>query len=190
MNEFVEPVQANTASNVTLPLSGLPHGIPNVVSRLQELSVSANAATEAERRMTFLEGCRLYPKAIAWSALVSSAIIMEAYDKSLVSNFFGFPEFRRAFGSPVNPNTPQDRTVFEISSAWQSGLNNAALAGEIIGLFANGSFNDRIGYRRTSIAALIWLVAWIFLSFFSINIQMLAASQVLSGKSCIVPDHV
>lgn len=171
----------------TSPSSDLHARTPSLVPRLQELSVGAEAATEAERRMTFLAGCRLYPKAIAWSVLVSSAIIMEAYDKSLVSFFFGFPEFRRAFGNPVEPNASHDRVVFEISSAWQSGLVNASVVGEIIGLFVNGSFTDWIGYRPTSIGAVVWLAGWIFLAFFASNIQMLLASQVLSGRSCKIP---
>lgn len=178
--------EIQAARHATFPPSDL-HGISTIVPRFQELSISAKAATEAERRMTFLAGCRLYPKAIAWSTLLASAIIMEAYDKSLVSNFFGFPEFRRTYGNPVDKNAPQNSNVYEISAAWQSGLNNAALAGEIIGLFANGIITDRIGYRHTSIAALVWLAVWIFLAFFSVNIQTLLASQVLCGKSCSVP---
>jgi SP family general alpha glucoside:H+ symporter-like MFS transporter len=115
-NEVEELDQASTISelqaeiNASLPPSDLLHGISTAVPHFQELSVSAKAVTEAERRMTFLAGCRLYPKAIAWSVLVSSATIMEAYDKSLVSNFFGFPEFRRAYG------TQSTRVLFRIAT--------------------------------------------------------------------------
>lgn len=37
--------------------------------------------------MTLLEGLRLYPKAIAWSVLISSCCAMEGYDISLLGNF-------------------------------------------------------------------------------------------------------
>lgn len=47
----------------------------------------ARAAAEKERNMTLLQGLRLYPKAVAWSVLISTCIVMEGYDVSLVSNF-------------------------------------------------------------------------------------------------------
>lgn len=34
------------------------------IPSLQRLSSSARAATQAEQRLSFLEGCRLYPKAM------------------------------------------------------------------------------------------------------------------------------
>lgn len=48
---------------------------------------NARSAAEKERKMTLLQGIRLYPKAIAWSVLISTCIVMEGYDVSLVSNF-------------------------------------------------------------------------------------------------------
>lgn len=50
---------------------------------------SAKTATEKEQNMTLLEGIRLYPKAIAWSALISTCIVMEGYDVCLINNFCG-----------------------------------------------------------------------------------------------------
>lgn len=38
--------------------------------------------TDKEHKMTLMQGVRLYPKAIAWSILISSCIIMEGYDVS------------------------------------------------------------------------------------------------------------
>lgn len=37
--------------------------------------------------MTLREGLRLYPKAIAWSVLISSICAMEGYDVALIGNF-------------------------------------------------------------------------------------------------------
>ena len=50
----------------------------------------AKAAAEREKSMTLREGIRLYPKAIAWSVLISTCIVMEGYDISLVTNFCEF----------------------------------------------------------------------------------------------------
>lgn len=47
----------------------------------------ARAATKKEQDMTLWQGIKLYPKAIAWSILISTCIVMEGYDISLVNNF-------------------------------------------------------------------------------------------------------
>jgi hypothetical protein len=47
----------------------------------------AKAATDDEKNMTLLQGIRLYPKAIAWSVLISTCIAMEGYDLCLLGNF-------------------------------------------------------------------------------------------------------
>jgi len=43
----------------------------------KDLVREANEANEAERGMGFLKAIRTYPKAMAWSMILSSAIIME-----------------------------------------------------------------------------------------------------------------
>jgi MFS transporter, SP family, general alpha glucoside:H+ symporter len=47
----------------------------------------ARAAAAKEQDMTLLEGIRLYPKAIAFSIIISTCIVMEGYDVSLINNF-------------------------------------------------------------------------------------------------------
>lgn len=42
----------------------------------QKILHDARLATEKERSMTLMQGIRLYPKAIAWSVLISACIIM------------------------------------------------------------------------------------------------------------------
>ena len=37
----------------------------------------AKTATEKEQKMTLMQGIKLYPKAIAWSILISTCIVME-----------------------------------------------------------------------------------------------------------------
>jgi SP family general alpha glucoside:H+ symporter-like MFS transporter len=48
---------------------------------------NARAAAAKEQNMTLLQGIKLYPKAIFWSILISTCIVMEGYDISLVNNF-------------------------------------------------------------------------------------------------------
>lgn len=51
----------------------------------------ARSAASKEQSMTLLQGLRLYPKAVAWSLLISTCIVMEGYDISLVNNFCAWP---------------------------------------------------------------------------------------------------
>ena len=43
----------------------------------ERLVAFAKSATDKERKMTLLQGIKLYPKAIAWSVLISTCIVME-----------------------------------------------------------------------------------------------------------------
>jgi len=45
----------------------------------------AQVATDKEHDLSLVESLRAYPKAIAWSMLLSTAVIMEGYDTILVS---------------------------------------------------------------------------------------------------------
>jgi hypothetical protein len=47
----------------------------------------ARLASGKEQTMTLMQGLRLYPKAIAFSVIISTCIVMEGYDISLVTNF-------------------------------------------------------------------------------------------------------
>ena len=51
----------------------------SVVPGITEVTDGAIAGTEAEKRMGISEGIRTYPKAIAWSILLSTAVVMEGY---------------------------------------------------------------------------------------------------------------
>jgi MFS transporter, SP family, general alpha glucoside:H+ symporter len=141
------------------------------------LASDAKAGAQAEHRMTFLQGMKLYPKAIGWSVMLSLTIVMEGYDTALINSFYAFPVFKKAYG------VDEGRGDYQISAAWQSGLTNGAVIGEIIGLFFNGYITERIGYRYTMIGALLAMSLWIFLSFFAFNIEMLLVSQILCGLS-------
>jgi MFS transporter, SP family, general alpha glucoside:H+ symporter len=155
--------------------------ISTAMPDLHNLSTGARKATRSEQEMTFITACRRYPKAIVWSILLSSTIIMEGYDTWLIESFFAFPEFTQKYGRLVNH--PSGQQMYEISAAWQSALTMGSSAGEIIGLFINGLLADRFGYRFTMVAALIFLTLAILVSFFAANIQMLLVAQILCGRS-------
>lgn len=52
----------------------------------KDLVREANAANEGERNMGLLKALKTYITAMAWSMILSSAIIMEGYDTSVMGN--------------------------------------------------------------------------------------------------------
>lgn len=82
--------------------------------------------------MTLREGFRLYPAAIAWSMLLSTAIVMEGFDVVLLGSLYAQPQFNERYG------VQQADGSFTISAAWQAGLSNAVQCGSILGLMVNG----------------------------------------------------
>jgi hypothetical protein len=155
----------------------------SAIPQTLEPSRDAKVATDIERKMTFYNGCRLYPKAMAWSFLLSSTIIMEGYDTTLINSFYAFPAFRRTYGSPVHGGDSSKGTTYQISPSWQAALSNTSVAGEIVGLFLNGFSTDRFGYHWTMIGALVMMLLFVFPAFFAVNVEMILASQVLCGIS-------
>ena len=136
----------------------------------------AKQATELEHQLGVWDAIRKYPKAVMWSVLVSTAIIMEGYDIVLIQSFFAQPSFRRHYGVYV-PETDK----YEITAPWQNGLSNAVTCGTIIGAFANGYFTYRFGYRSVLLASLACICGFIFISFFSPNLPVLLVGQLLCG---------
>lgn len=57
--------------------------------------IDAKRASDNEQNMTLMQGIRLYPKAVAWSLLISTCIAMEGYDIALVNNFYAFDVFNQ-----------------------------------------------------------------------------------------------
>jgi len=149
------------------------------VPNLAELTADAKAATEFEHKMGFREGCKLYPKAMFFSFALSLAVIMEGYDTYLLGNFYALPSFARKYGQPAA--IVDGVQTYQVPPSWQSALGNGSAAAQIIGLFINGIVSERIGYRWTMIGGLLMITAFIFITFFAVNVQMLLAGYVLSG---------
>ncbi|KAL5114788.1 hypothetical protein ACEQ8H_007350 [Pleosporales sp. CAS-2024a] len=142
-----------------------------------QITADANKATEAEQKMTLLQGIRLYPKAVGWSVLLSAAIIMEGFDMVLINSLLAVPAFQKRFGSQL-PNGD-----YQISAAWQAGLTNGAYVGEMLGLMLNGILADRLGYKKTMIGALFFVNLAIFVVFFAtkVGIELLLVGLILCG---------
>ena len=72
----------------------------------------AKNASDKEQRMTLWQGIKLYPKAVAWSMLISTCIAMEGFDVCLLSNFYSFPQFNRKYGVQLADGT------YQVPASW------------------------------------------------------------------------
>lgn len=146
------------------------------VAHDETLISDAKHAAAAEQQMTLLKAIKLYPKAISWSVLLSSTLIMEGYDLALLGSLYASPVFNEKFGT-----YSAEKGKWAVSAAWQSGLSNGARAGEIFGLIMAGWVSDRYGYKMTTIASLVLMIMFVFVLFFAPNIQVLVVGEVLCG---------
>ncbi|KAK8127708.1 general substrate transporter [Apiospora sp. TS-2023a] len=155
---------------------GVPDSKGMVSMDTTMLASEAKHAADAEQQMSLWTAMKLYPKAIGWSVLLSSTLIMEGYDLALLSSLYASPPFNRKYGTyDANSNK------YALSAAWQSGLSNGARAGEIIGLILAGWTADRFGYKITTMLNLGLMILFIFVLFFAPNVQVLVVGEVLCG---------
>ncbi|KAL1610397.1 hypothetical protein SLS60_002064 [Paraconiothyrium brasiliense] len=148
----------------------------SVVADVYAPSKAARHAAHDEKSMTLTQAIKLYPKAVGWSVVLSSALIMEGYDLALLGSLYGSPQFNMKYGK-LNAKTGK----WSVPANWQSALSNGARAGEVVGLLLNGFISERYGYRKTMLVALLSMTAFIFILFFAPNIQVLVVGEVLCG---------
>lgn len=139
--------------------------------------VEAKHAADTEHSMSLLKAIKLYPKAIGWSVLLSSTLIMEGYDLALLGSLYASPVFNKKFGE-----WSEAKGKYAVSAAWQSGLSNGARAGEIFGLLIAGWTADKFGYKKTTIGMLMAMICFIFVLFFAPNVKVLVVGEILCGK--------
>ncbi|GAB1740791.1 hypothetical protein NU219Hw_g5874t1 [Hortaea werneckii] len=135
----------------------------------------ATKATASETSMTLMQGLKTYPKAVGWSILLSTCIIIEGFDIVLINSLYALLAFQRRFGSL------QEDGSYGVSATWQSGLSNSALIREIFSLFLTSIVAKRLRYKKTIVGALAMLTGFIFLLFFAQNLPMLLVGEILCG---------
>lgn len=141
-----------------------------------DTAAAAAIATDDEHSMSVREALRRYPWACFWAIAMSLTIVMEGYDGILIANLVAYPSFKKQYGS-YYPNLGQ----YYVSASWQVGLGNAANCGAIIGQFLNGYLAEKFGHRRVIMVALVFLSAFVFITFFAKSITVLCAGEVLLG---------
>lgn len=149
---------------------------PNSFIKMADLTHDAAQATSVEHSMTLWQGLKTYPRAVAWSVLLSSCIVMEGFDTVLIPSLIANPAFQEHYGTLILPDGSH-----QLTTSWQTALPLSSSVGGIIGLWANGILADRFGYRKTIVASLILVIAFIFIVFFASSLSQLVAGQVLLG---------
>ncbi|KAI9158147.1 Maltose permease [Paramyrothecium foliicola] len=140
------------------------------------IATEARQAAEAEQNMSLWQALKTYPRAVLWSVLFSTTLIMEGYDLALLGNLYASAPFNEKYGTWV-----ESTGKYQVSAAWQSGLSNGARAGEIFGLIIAGWTADRWGAKKTMIGFLIMMIGTIFVLFFAPNVTVLVVGEVLCG---------
>jgi MFS transporter, SP family, general alpha glucoside:H+ symporter len=95
-----------------------------------------------------------------------------------INAFFGQSQFKERFGTY---DAGTDSKL--ITAAWQSGLANSALVGELAGLVIVSYAQDRFGSRLTYMFFMAWLMACIFIAVFAPSLSVLAFGEAMCGIS-------
>lgn len=90
----------------------------------RKLSVAAHDVAMEEKEMTVLEAIRANPKAIFWSLVISTCVIMEGYDTNLLGNFFAYRELRVSIsaGKVLSTTDPFQQQPSKKNTATESPL--------------------------------------------------------------------
>ncbi|KAK7885075.1 hypothetical protein LTR67_010778 [Exophiala xenobiotica] len=139
-----------------------------------EIVRDSQKASDSEHALTLRQALRIYPKAIAWSITVSTAVIMLGYDTALLGNFFAFPSFQKKYGQPYGDG-------YQLAPRWQAALQNATSVGVVLGLVATGWLVDAFGFKRVSYVSYTFLVGFIFITFFAPSKAVLLTGELLCG---------
>jgi SP family general alpha glucoside:H+ symporter-like MFS transporter len=84
---------------------------------------------------------------------------MESFDMFLNGNFVAQGAFQKKYGVLIDGK-------HTIPTKWQSALFQSGQCGAFIGVFLAGPITNRLGYRYTTLIALVLMNVTIFISFF------------------------
>lgn len=148
-----------------------------------EFESNASAGIRAEKALSVKDALRKWPKAILWSFVFGTSIIMEGYDQALLGTLWGYPEFQKQYGRPVKNRDKNHvgQIVYQVSAPWQSGIQCGICIMSMLGVLLGGHLAHRFGYRPTFIIALLSILALVFGTVFSNNMPTLLVAELLIG---------
>ncbi|CDR39500.1 CYFA0S03e04082g1_1 [Cyberlindnera fabianii] len=187
MPEFVEditkPNEVQHAKDITTKLTSsgseiniADDALNDYVAKFIEMSSNAQDNDQKEKIMPLKQGLKTFPKAAFWSVVLSTALIMEGFDTSLLASLYNQDVFQKNYGE-YYPDIDQ----WQIPAKWQLGLSMSSHVGGIFGLYAAGIAGEKWGYRRTLIVAMALTIVFVFIVFFSVNLEMLLVGELFCG---------
>lgn len=154
----------------------------------KELMTNAFEGENREHEETLWQAAKSHPMACFWAFIMCFTIVgattgpqsflqmsltveqvMESFDMFLNGNFVALNRFKEVYGV-------QHDGEWVIPTKWQSALFQSGQCGAFVGVFLAGPITNRLGYRWTTILALILMNATIFISFFVSTARVLLES--------------
>ncbi|KAL6404975.1 hypothetical protein AUP68_11814 [Ilyonectria robusta] len=157
--------------------AGLDH-FKNVDLHDKVLANGALEATTQEHNLGVLQAFKTYKRAAFWSIMISTTVIMEGYDVTLIGSFYGYPTFKQKYGTYLESTGDK-----QISAEWQQKFNCLGALANIIGAMLNGWATAKWGHRKVLMVSLFWLASFIFVVFFAPTIEVMLVGQFL----CNIP---
>lgn len=142
----------------------------------KNVNASGQAGNIHEHEMSVRQALRAYPWAVFWSLVVSMSVIMEGYDTILIGSLYGYPAFQHQFGK-----YSASAASYQIPGKWQAAMGSGPQAGAIVGALVNGWLTPKFGFRPMFIAGLILMIAFVFISFFGMTVELQAVGQIMCG---------
>lgn len=140
----------------------------------------AREAAHADETMSVLDAIKRFPNAVGWSLLISTCVIMDGYDSTLVGAFLAFPSFQRQFGDYVGI-TQQTPSGYQLKPAWAAALGQASGVGFFFGVLLNGHVTPKYGNKRVILVGLVIMSVLLLVTFFARSVQVLLVGQILAG---------
>ncbi|KAF2109781.1 putative hexose carrier protein [Lophiotrema nucula] len=150
------------------------HDAPEILVN-KELLNEAYHAENLEHEQGVWDAVKSHPKACFWAFIMCFTIVMESFDMFLNGNFVAQTAFKNRYGVYV------EGSGYTIPTKWQSALFQSGQCGAFIGVFAAGPITNRLGYRWTTLLALVLMNATIFISFFADSLAVLTIGQAFEG---------
>lgn len=131
--------------------------------------------TLAEHNLTTWQALKKYKKAALWSMLVSTCIIMRAYDIEVTGSLYAQPAFKYHMGHELPDHG------WEVPTKWQVAMSMGPIVGQVGGAWAAAIPMDRFGRKNTLAVYLALTCALVFMQVFAPGREVLTASMYLAG---------
>ncbi|KAG5747345.1 hypothetical protein H9Q70_009973 [Fusarium xylarioides] len=138
-------------------------------------SEDARLATEIEHKLSTWQAIVAYRKGLFWSFVFSLCIVMEGYDLAFMGTLYAHPAFRNQFGKDIGNSN------YQIPASWQTAIGSAGVVANMIGIWFDGHFSEKVGRKRVSLVTLVVLAATIFCQFYSESLGIFLLRRFLSN---------